>query len=240
MKKITLVCSTILSTVISSLLLTAPALAGAGSYAELSAGSAKNNLGVNFSGSSTFAYEGETETEVFSESETALKDKGTTSFGLRMGYQFNDYIAIELGHQQYGEVQHKSLDEYEDTINSKAKSSSISAGIKAILPLSDDFSLFSRAGMAKWDVKMTVTDSSAPDEIFILKQDDNDIYYGIGAEYHFNDTVSVGLEYSVLDMSWSESTVASESNEYYSYSVNGNGNYNYKVENIALLLTVSF
>ena len=234
MKKIALVCSTVLSTAISSLLLSAPALAGSGFYAELSAGSVKHKAEVN---SVTYngTYMGESFTEIEAEKESLLNESGT-SFGIRFGYQFNDYIAVELGHHQYGEADEKYVDKYGDNIHNKLKSSATSVGIKGILPLSDDFSLFARAGIAKWDMKLTVSDSSAPDETYVLKDDNNDLYYGLGAEYNFSETVSLGLEYTMLDMDWN--LYRSESSQDFNYSKHVKGNY--QLSNLALILKVNF
>jgi len=234
MKKIPFVCSIILSTAISSLLLTAPALADSGVYAELSAGSAKHKAEIN-SVTSNGTYMGEAFAVTEAEKESILNESGT-SFGIRFGYQFNDYIAVELGHHQYGEADEKYVDKYGDNIHSKLKSSATSVGIKGILPLSDDFSLFARAGIAKWDMKITVSDSSSPDELNSFKDDNNDLYYGIGAEYNINETVSLGLEYSMLDMGFD--LHRSETSQDFSYSSVAKGKY--QVNNLALLLKVSF
>jgi len=223
-----------ISTLIPSLLLTTPAFADSGFYAEISGGSVKNKAEVNYSVTGSYNYLGETYTETETGKESS-SDK-STSFGLRLGYQFNDYIAVELGHHQYGEVGDNYVDEYGDTINDKVNSSSFSAGVKAILPITDEFSMFARAGMAKWDFKAKSTDSSIPDEALVVKQGDNDIYYGIGVEYGFTETISLGVEYSVLDMGWK----TSEAGAYQDFSFSGNTSVNYKVENIALLLKISF
>ena len=236
MKKIALLCSTVLSTTISSLILTAPApaLAGSGFYAELSAGSANHKAEVN-SVTYNAIYLGTTYTETETEKESLLNENGTL-FGIRFGYQFNDYIAVELGHQQYGEVDEKYVDEYGDNIHNKLKSSATSGGIKGILPLSDDFSLFARAGISKWDMKLTVSDSSSPDEPYSFKDDNNDLYYGLGAEYNFSETVSLGLEYTMLDMDWN--LYRSESSQDFSYSSDVEGSY--QLSNLALILKINF
>ncbi len=233
MKKIAFV----LSTVIPGLFLTASATAGF--YAELSAGSAKNKAETNYSITSTSTYFGETQTETETGTDSSSSEK-STSFGVRFGYQFNNYIAVELGHHQYGEWDDKEQGESGDSTSAKIESSSISAGIKGIYPLTEDLSLFARAGIAKWDFKATVTDSSALDAIEPLKKDDNDIYYGIGAEYSVNESISLGVEYSVLDMGWGGSLSDAGTHEDYSYSSTGHFKTNYKVENISLLLKVSF
>ena len=215
-----------------------PAIADTGFYAELSAGSAKNKAEAHSSGTTSFTSFDGTDTGTMATKGTSklLEDRDSASFGLRFGYQFNDYIAIELGHHQYGEAKDEFKDKFGDTINNKLESSSTSAGIKAMLPLSDEFSLFARAGVAQWDFKGTITDSSSPDKAYPIKQDDNDIYYGIGAEYRFNESISLGLEYSILDMEGG--VYVAEASENSRFSVTSN--LNYKVENLSLLLKFSF
>lgn len=230
MKKIAIA----LSTVIPSLLLSNAAFAEAGFYGELSAGTASNKADVNYTSTFSSYFAGDTYTETETGTDSTSED--TTSLGLRLGYQFNEYIAVELGYHQYGESDDTYTDEYGDIIKDKVETSSVSAGLKGILPLSEQFSLFARAGMAKWDLKATSTDSSMPGEVFVLKQDDNDIYYGVGAEFSFNESISLGVEYSVVDMGWNISSA--ESSEYFSFS--SDAKINYQVSNLALLLKVSF
>jgi len=230
MKKITLALSTVFLAVISI----NPAHAGEGFYAELSGGSAKNKAEIN-SYSINSINMGEISNYSSSEKELILNEK-SSSFGIRFGYQFNEHIAIELGHQQYGEANRKFVDEFDDTIQYKTKSSATSAGIKGTMPLSDYFALFARAGIAKWDMKMTVTDSSTPDEIDSIKDGDNELYYGIGAEYAINETVSLGLEYTILDMGW----VFKEAEMSEDFSASSQVKGSYRVSNLALLLKISF
>jgi OOP family OmpA-OmpF porin len=229
MKKISLV----LSTIIPSLFLTVSATASF--YAELSAGSAKNKAETNYSATYTSTYFGEAQTETETGKDSSSSEK-STSFGIRFGYLFNDYIAVELGHHQYGEWDDKEQYESGDGSSAKIESSSMSAGIKGIFPVSEDFSLFARAGIAKWDFKAT----STLNEFEPVKKDDNDIYYGIGAEYNFSESISFGVEYSVIDMEWEESQFDEGTYDDFSYSTTSNYKTNYKVENISLLLKVSF
>ena len=223
-----------LSIVLPSLLLSAPALSQSGFYAELSAGSVKNKVEID---SSFITYSGniKSQTEIFSET----KSYDSTSLGLRLGYQFNEYIAIESGYHNYGEAKDSYIDVFDDTINEKISSSAVSIGIKGSLPISDHFSIFARTGMAKWDFKVSSTDSSMPGEVDQLKESDKDIYYGVGAEYRFNETISLGVEYSVLSMGWKTLEPVSEQyyNVDYSYPYS---QLDYKVQNLALLLKISF
>lgn len=214
--------------VLSCLLVSSSAFAGTGFYAELSAGQADNSIETNYTFTSTTNSYG-TITED-NESGTDKESLGkSTSFGARLGHQFNDYIAVELGHHEYGE--------YNDEDSSKINTSSTSVGVKGILPLSESFALFARVGYAKWNFEAKFTDDGFSDA---LKYDDNDIYYGIGAEYHLTESISLGLEYSVLEMSWGNSITDEFSSEDFSYSYASNINYDYKVENIALLFKYTF
>ncbi len=123
----------------------------------------------------------------------------STSYGLRAGYQFNSYIAVELGYQRYGEF--KTFDEETKELDGKIKVNSINFGIKGILPLSDKINLNARLGLAKWDVKIEdILQTGEP----MLKPDGTDLYYGIGADYKVNETVSIGLEYSLVEMKWDQ------------------------------------
>ena len=234
MKKIALS----LSIVIPSLLLSAPTLSQQGFYTELSAGSVKSKAQIDSVVTYSLIYLDNTETTTESYSETESYD--STSLGLRLGYQFNEYIAIEAGYHNYGEAKDNYIDEFDDTINVKISSSAVSFGIKGSLPISDHFSIFARTGMAKWDFKSSFTDSSMPGEVEQLKESDKDIYYGIGAEYRFNETISLGLEYSLLSMGWKD--IESEYEQYsgvdFSYSLDKK--VDYKVQNLALLLKISF
>jgi opacity protein-like surface antigen len=237
MKKIALS----LSIVIPSLLLSAPALSQQGFYTELSAGSAKSKLQVDAVVTYSLIYLDNTDnTETTTESYSETESYDSISLGLRLGYQFNEYIAIEAGYHNYGEAKDNYIDEFDDTINEKISSSAVSFGIKGSLPISDHFSIFARTGMAKWDFKASFTDSSMPGEVEQIKESDKDIYYGIGAEYRFNETISLGLEYSLLSMGWKD--IESEYEQYYGvdFSYSLDTKVDYKVQNLALLLKISF
>lgn len=226
-------------TLLTSLLLSTAAYAGPGFYVELAAGKADNSVDSTFSYSANYEINGESMSENESESFSESIGK-STSFGARLGYQFNDYIAVELGHQEYGEKADNYVDDFGDNISDKISSSSTSLGVKGILPVSESFALFVRAGYAKWDLESKSTDSSLPGETFRFSESDNDITYGIGAEYMITESMSLGLEYSVIEMNWDESDSDSYTSDNYSYSYASTAEVAYKVENISLLFKYTF
>lgn len=231
MKKIALV--------LSGLLISSTAVAGSGFYGELSVGQAKSQP----SSTSTFSYEynffGDTDSGTESESYTSSAES-STSFGARLGYKFNDYIAAEAGYHQYGEATDNYTDEWGDSISDKVKTSSTSIGLKGILPLSDQFSLFARAGYAKWDLDIKSTDSSLPGDVFSMKEDGNNAYFGFGLDFNISESVSLGLEYSMLNMEFAIDDSYTESDENFYYSLSSHTDVDYEVTNIALLLKMNF
>lgn len=227
-------------TLLSSLLFSTFSFAGAGFYAELSVGQADSSVESVYSFSESYTFEGITTNDIGSESETTSLGK-STSFGLRLGYQFNNYIALELGHHEYGEVTTNYTDAWQDEITDTVNSSATSLGVKAILPISDSFALFARGGYAKWDLQMKSTDSSVPGEVFSGSEDDNDIYYGLGAEFNLTESISLGLEYSIITMSWGLDPFEDDFNsEDFSYSISSNVQIENKVENLSLLFKYTF
>jgi len=127
-----------------------------------------------------------------------VMDGSATSYGIQGGYQFNNYFAVELGYQQYGEFTSLVNNFVRVTIDT----SSINFGVKGILPLSENYSLNARMGVANWDLNNTSSVYAPGSDIDNIKGNGSDIYYGIGAQYKFNGNYFVGLNYSVLTMRW--------------------------------------
>ncbi|PCK08017.1 MAG: hypothetical protein COA42_11270 [Alteromonadaceae bacterium] len=107
-----------------------------------------------------------------------------TSFGLRFGYQFNPNFAIEFSHMDYGD-----------------DAASNNLGLKAILPVNDKLSLNTRLGISSWHVggdRARFGNNNA---------DGRDPYLSFGAEYALRENIFIGLEYTLVDMSWDSETM---------------------------------
>ncbi|WP_170252915.1 outer membrane beta-barrel protein [Colwellia echini] len=230
MKKIALV--------LSAFLLTAPALANQGFYGELSLGSANNEIETDYS----YDYNSDSlgDVQIGSDSGTLKSSGNSTSYGVRLGYQFNEYVTAEIGYHQYGTWDDTFVNENNETIKDQAETSATSVGIKGVLPLSKDFSLFARLGSATWDIKTSSSDVSAPAQVKNQKQDGTDIYYGIGGEYNINKRFSVGLEYTVLNIDWDNSYGNGNDDIGYSNEFEGFTSNSGSINNLALLLKVKF
>jgi OOP family OmpA-OmpF porin len=123
-----------------------------------------------------------------------------TSFGLRLGYSFNTNFSAELSYQSYGEADDRYVDSSGDNIHDTIESDALMIGVKALIPLNNEFSLVGRLGISKWDAKVKHTDSSFPGQVFKGDDDGTDPYYGIGAEYRINESTFAGIEYTITEM----------------------------------------
>ena len=151
-------------------------------------------------------------------------DASDASYGLHLGFQFNNWFAAELGYSDFG----KASDRFKlrsdvifivspnDTQSLSAKGTSVS-GVFSYKPFTH-FSLFGVLGVIAMDYEVTQSGSFSPvTGISPTKNSfsDQGLLYGVGAKYALNDslglrvdarrtnagdfalsTVSTGLEYT--------------------------------------------
>lgn len=134
-------------------------------------------------------------------------DADVNSYRLVTGFQFSDMLGLEIGYQDFGELNELIT---VGTITSEAliDANGWTAGATLDLPVGDGFSLFGRAGVFFWDADVTVDGFSID-----LPGDDNP-YYGAGARVNvspnfsligdwtrfeldnaYADTISIGFQY---------------------------------------------
>jgi OmpA-OmpF porin, OOP family len=135
---------------------------------------------------------------------TSLYDFSTSgddsSIGIRAAYLFNKNIAIELAYQNYGEAVESFVFSGGNKVTDKMKTAALNFGLKGSIPLDESFSLISRFGLSMWDFDLTETNLFYPDENIKFRDDGTDIYYGIGAQYNFNENIFIIAEYSITDI----------------------------------------
>ena len=207
----------------SALFLSPSTFADNSIYTDILLGNAKHELESNYKVSSPY-HSGEA-----SYKQPSLN---TTSFGVRLGYQFTSNFSVELGHNQFGETDHTFIDEFNDTINNKVKSSSTTLGVNAQWPINDKFFINGRVGIAAWDLKAESTDSYYPGEVEKDSEDGNDLYYGFGFKYLASDNIYLGLEYSITNMASDKTEKDGEFSE--------KVNIDYDVSNFAIFVGINF
>lgn len=133
----------------------------------------------------------------------------TTSYGLRVGYQLTNFVAIELGYSKFGEVGNNHTYNLDNTITQQLDDTltvkynlaltAVTLGVKGILPLTNNISLNARLGMASWDLSTGYQNSFSPGKVQRISKDGQDLYYGVGMEYSFGNNFYAGLEYSITN-----------------------------------------
>jgi opacity protein-like surface antigen len=204
-----------------ALSITFPVIADTGFYGGLSIGTTDNQSKSSASGVSLG--------EDFND--TAQFSGDSTSYSIRGGYQLHENLVVEFGHYEYGKVTYTYIDDFDDSIKDKIETNSNNLGVKAIWPITELISLNVSVGIAKWNFDADSTDSSLPDEID-FSEDGTNMYYGVGFEYHINNSLSIGVEYSSLSMEWG--TSGSEENFSYKSDIE------HKVNNLSLVLQMKF
>ena len=112
-------------------------------------------------------------------------DDDATAYRLVTGFQFGDMLGIEIGYQDFGEVEELPV---------LLSAEGWTAGATLDLPVSDTFSLFGRAGVFFWDADVVV------DGFSIDLPSDEDFYYGAGAKVDVSRNLSLVGDWSRFEL----------------------------------------
>jgi opacity protein-like surface antigen len=119
-------------------------------------------------------------------------DDNATAYRLVTGYQFSDVFGLEIGYQDFGE-----LDETIDNplpIEASISADGWTVGATLDLPLGDRFSLFGRAGYFFWDADVVI--DGFPVDI----PGDENPYYGAGARVDLASNFSLIGDWSRFEL----------------------------------------
>jgi opacity protein-like surface antigen len=120
-------------------------------------------------------------------------DADTSAYRIVGGYQFGDLLGLEIGYQDFGDIDETIL------VGPIASLTSISAegwtaGGTLDLPLGDSFSLFGRAGIFFWDADVSI------DGFSIDVPGDENPYYGAGARVKVSPNFSLIGDWSRFEL----------------------------------------
>lgn len=137
----------------------------------------------------------------FSRSTTQSFD-GAILYGVRAGFQFTDYIAIESSYSEFGEGKDTFVNDSGANISESLDIAAVRVGVKGILPLTNYLSLNARVGRASWEIEVQSQNSSSSTGAAESNASGEDFYYGVGVEYNLGSNFYTGLEYSVTKFEW--------------------------------------
>lgn len=111
-------------------------------------------------------------------------DDEDTAFSVFGGYQFHRNFALEAGYTDFGSLE-------PDVAGTDLELSSASLTAVGILPFTERFSGYAKAGFQRWEL-----DRAIPSLTGTAKDDGTDPVYGVGLQYRFNDLVALRGEYT--------------------------------------------
>jgi OOP family OmpA-OmpF porin len=128
-------------------------------------------------------------------------DQADVSFKLYGGYSINRHVAAEVSYINAG-----APNQHYGTANLKVESTGVAVAVLGKLPLGDSVAIFGKVGYAALDRKGKLTDGI---ESEIIKQDDEDLLYGIGADLYLGNRFTLRAEYEAVDVVDGKFTFAS-------------------------------
>jgi OOP family OmpA-OmpF porin len=111
-------------------------------------------------------------------------DDEDTAFSAFGGYQFHRNFALEAGYTDFGKLEPRAT-------GADLELSSTYLTAVGILPFTERFSGYAKAGFQRWDL-----DRAIPGLTGTAKDDGTDPVYGLGLQYRFNDQVALRGEYT--------------------------------------------
>lgn len=131
-------------------------------------------------------------------------DKSDTLLGAVLGYQVNPYFAVEAAYIDLGKADY---DNTADIFVPGVGSMTINGGLSiessgpavsglGILPLTESFDLYARLGVFFSDTKLKV---HVEDESGSASGNDQDLFYGIGANWNIGAHWTARLEYQLFE-----------------------------------------
>lgn len=136
----------------------------------------------------------------FAEINESSLDEKDTSFGVVAGYRFNSYFGLEVGYVDLGAAEYSA----EGVINvggptlgfeadASFEASGPTASVVGMLPLSEAFDLYGKAGIFFSDMELKVGVEGEGDTI---SGSSEDTLVGVGAAWRVGETWAVNFEFT--------------------------------------------
>lgn len=129
------------------------------------------------------------------------------SYRLLAGWQLSDALGIEAGYLDFGTFEER-IDFGGSTALTELSADGWTLGATLAAPLSEQFSVFGRAGIFVWDADVDV------DGIREAVDDDSNPYYGAGAKFEFSPNLSLLGDWTRYELDDVDSDVISLGFEY--------------------------
>jgi len=125
-------------------------------------------------------------------------NKTSTTYSLGVGYNINQFFAVELAYRDLGSVTDRGTFSDGGVYRDKQDASAFQASVVGSLPISDEFSLFARAGVGKIDVDYDSEESGGSFESWTASGTRSKTrgLLGVGASYKISPQIALRAEYN--------------------------------------------
>lgn len=143
-------------------------------------------------------------------------DETDTTWSINLGYNMNEYFAVEVGYRDLGEASITATNNLTTTvlgsnvtINAgsaiKAEADGFTLGLLGKLPINESFDITAKVGTFIWDADVSATGSGTIDGTayagsYSVSDDDLDVYGAIGAQYNFNNNFALGAQWIIFEV----------------------------------------
>ncbi len=134
-------------------------------------------------------------------------DTDANAYRIVGGFQLGDYLGIEAGYHNFGDFE-ETLDLGGFSTRTEVAADGWTLGGTLGLPLSEQFSLYGRAGVFFWDADVVI------DGFSINVPEDDNPYYGGGAKVDVTSNLSLVGDWTRYELDTIESDVISVGFEY--------------------------
>ena len=129
----------------------------------------------------------------------ASSEDTDNGFRIALGFGDNENLSFEVGYVDLGQATAEGDSDgtgffwLAGPVSAKVGVEGLDIGLVGRIPASETFGFVARAGVFLWDVEVSATDSSGT---FGGTDDGNDLFFGVGAEFHASPSISVRGEFT--------------------------------------------
>lgn len=136
-------------------------------------------------------------------------DGSSTGFKIFGGYQFNDHLAIDLALVDLGKAKYSGTFFNAPVTGGSVDIYGFNVSAVGILPVSESFRLFGKAGVFFWGADAKDTTGGIA---FSTNESGADFSFGLGASYNFTKNWGVQLEWERFKVGGGEDAYTGQSN----------------------------
>ena len=129
-------------------------------------------------------------------------DTDSTAFRLTVGWQFNEYVALEAGYHNFGHFK-QTVDMAGAPVEVRLKADGFTLGANGTLPIGDRFALLGRAGAFFWDGDADINGVSQ------ARPEDTNLFLGVGLAWHLTEKLDLVGDWTRYELEDTESDVVS-------------------------------